>query len=574
MCGVDKMNIVGPFAFQIADCIDDLRSGAGFSYGEMTDLIILAENAVHTATGKENTAAAAGSGKNRLFAVLQRSTADKRFGRCVTAPGRTAPVGTAGIGAQVTVRDIHGFSFPCTVLYAHRYQKARGVLDLPLRREYNKRKTGNREVAGQEEKVLQAEIGKLMEQLRRAYTPYHASAQAAEELETMGYTRLEEREAYTIVRGGRYYVCRDGSALIAFSVGSRPGGFRIVASHLDSPCLKIKGNPLMTGSGCVRLNTEVYGGPLLYAFLNQPLRIAGRMVVREGERLVSRVYTDPHLYIIPSLAVHMQRDANTSLSVNPQTDLQPLVCLSADREGEHGDAAWEAAVSRDLYAVSAAAPVLAGTGEEFLVSPRLDNLTSVYASVEAMRAAGDRGICMIYLADSEEIGSLTRQGAGSDFLRRTAERIADALGEDIHRLLADSFLVSCDNAHAQHPSHPEKSDPTNPVLLGGGVVIKHHAKGNYTTDAFSDALFRTLMQDSGIPYQDFYMRADMPCGGTLGAVSIGQISVRSIDIGLAQLSMHAAIETMCAADYLHLTAALSAFFASPFVFESGDSVHL
>ncbi|MBQ8351742.1 MAG: M18 family aminopeptidase [Clostridia bacterium] len=405
-------------------------------------------------------------------------------------------------------------------------------------------------------------IQELMHALDRSKTAYHAAACAAEELEKKGFSRLEESEEWSLVAGGKYYVIRDGSALIAFCIGQRAGGFRVVASHLDSPCLKVKGNAVTTVGGCAKLNVERYGGGLNYSWLDIPLCLAGRVVSYDEEtgRLSSHLLEDGHRVVIPSLAIHFNREANSGLTLNPQIDLQPVVsldeafkfCLDSEK-GKH-------ILERDLFLANATEPYLAGFDEELLVAPRIDNLTSAFASVAALGEGYDEGVALIYLADNEEVGSRTKQGAGSDFLYAVMARVANATGQTLETILPQSFMVSCDNAHAIHPNHPEKSDPTNPVKLGGGVVIKHHANQNYTTDAFSSAVFKAIMNRAGVAYQDFYMRADMPCGGTLGAISSSQVSIRSVDIGLPQLAMHSATETMCVRDYTCLIEALKAFF--------------
>lgn len=410
---------------------------------------------------------------------------------------------------------------------------------------------------------MQTLIQDLMNDLDYAKTAYHAAARAAEKLEARGFMRLEECDAWQLARGGKYYVLRDGSALIAFCIGRAGSSFRMVASHLDSPCLKVKGEAVSFSGGCAKLPVEKYGGSLHYSWLDIPLCLAGREIVRErdasGQRLYSRLITEKHRVIIPSLAIHFNREVNKGLTLNPQTEMQPIVSLNENFElyPKADDV-----VARDLFLVNTAKPYLAGFDDEMLVSPRIDNLTSAFASVAALDETPEDGVALIYLADHEEVGSQTKQGAGSDFLRTVMLRITAALGEQVERVMAGSFMVSCDNAHAIHPNYADRSDQASPVKLGGGVVIKHHANQNYTTDAFSAAIFKTILQDAGIPYQDFYMRADMPCGSTLGAISSSQVSVRSVDIGLPQLAMHAATETMCAADYVKLVDALRAFFAT------------
>lgn len=402
---------------------------------------------------------------------------------------------------------------------------------------------------------------KLMKFLHTSLTAYHAVENAKKALREKGFSELFEGDIWELREGGKYFVERDGSALIAFSVGSSRGGFRIVASHTDSPCWKVKGNAVTFAGGCAKLNVERYGGVLYYSFLDIPLRLAGRAVYYDeaSGSIHTELVTEKHTVVIPSVAIHFQRDANTALSLNPQTDMQPIVSLRQDFSLSVGKEGKEPLES-DLFLVNATEPFLAGFDDEFLVSPRIDNLTSACASVEALTDAPSEGIAMIYLADNEEVGSHTKQGAGSDFLVATMARITNALGGNLETMLPHTFVVSCDNAHAIHPNHPEKSDPTNPVRLGGGIVIKHHANQNYTTDAVSSAVFKAILQGADVPYQDFYMRSDMPCGGTLGAISSTHVSVRSVDIGLAQLAMHSATETMCVADYPRLIRALRAFF--------------
>lgn len=414
---------------------------------------------------------------------------------------------------------------------------------------------------------MQSNVNKLMKQLSCAKTPYHAVSLCAKELEEKGYIRLDESADWQLVRGGRYFVIRDGSAMIAFCVGEQSGGFRIVASHTDSPCLKIKGDKPIFDKGYLQWNVERYGGGLLYSWLDIPLVLAGREISYDPQtgELCSLLVEDEHRAVIPSLAIHFNREANSSLSLNAQTDMQPILSLSADAYVEK-----ESVLGRDLFLVNAAEPYLAGAKDELLISPRIDNLVSVFASIEALDGAGDTGISMIFLADNEEVGSRTKQGAGSDFLASVARRAAESLGESFDLLLSQSFLVSCDGAHAVHPNHPEKSDLANPVRLGDGVVIKHHAAQNYTTDGFSEALFKAILKKAEVPYQDFYMRADMPCGSTLGAISSTQLALRSVDIGISQLAMHSATETMGVEDYGHLIRALTAFFATDIRLPSYD----
>lgn len=395
----------------------------------------------------------------------------------------------------------------------------------------------------------------LLKFLETSPTAYHAVENAKLYLEYKGFLSLDERENWNLKEGGKYFVTRNGSSLIAF-VYHKSGNFKIVASHTDSPCLKLKEAPEMKGD-FTRLNVETYGGGLYYTFFDRPLRIAGRIIGEENGKLVSKLYASEETFVIPSLAIHMNREANQQFAPDPQTDLLPLYAL--------GDAALNVpALSRDLFVVPAEKPFVSGANGEFLSSPRLDNLTSVCASLDAI-SAKTSGVCVAALFDNEEIGSRTRQGAGSDFLKSALKRISLSQGkteEEFLQSCASSLLISLDNAHSVHPNHPEKCDPTNRAIMGGGIVIKTHANGAYTSDALTTAAVKKIFKDAGVKYQNFYNRSDMQSGGTLGCISFTQLGVPSVDLGLAQLAMHSAVETFAPADYEELKKGLSAFWQS------------
>ena len=400
----------------------------------------------------------------------------------------------------------------------------------------------------------------LTEFLKTSYTAWQAVENAEKILDEAGFAPLSENEPWKIRRGGKYYVVRGGSALIAFTAGEGTG-FRIVASHTDSPCLKLKENPALSDENFTRLNVEPYGGGLYYTFFDRPLKIAGRVATETETGIEAKNFVSDFNVIVPSLAVHMNRDANEKFCPNPQTDLLPLLAV----EKKDFSALLGNPLSADLFAACAEAPFESGTENEFLSSPRIDNLTSVYASLRALIHAEGKGICVAACLDSEEIGSRTRQGAGGDFLRSVLKRVSAALGyhEEEHlRALSSSFLVSMDNAHALHPNHPEKCDPTNRAKLGGGVVIKGHAGGAYTTDALTSAAIKKIFKRAGVKYQTFYNRSDMRSGSTLGAISLGQVSVPSVDLGIAQLAMHSAVETIKKSDYDEAEKGLLAFYES------------
>ena len=406
----------------------------------------------------------------------------------------------------------------------------------------------------------------LTQYLDHSLTAYHAHDNAVSYLAKEGYTELKENEEWKIERNKGYYVSRDGSALIAFNVGKELS-FNIVASHADSPCFKIKANPELKVDGYFKFNVERYGGGIFYSWFDRPLTVAGRVILKDGAKLEAKTFTSEKTFVIPSVAIHFNRSVNDGVKLNPQVDMCPLIGTEIEKGLEielEKFANGKEICDFDLYVVCSQKPFSAGFADEFICSPRIDNLTSAFSSVEAIASAKPKAINVAYIADNEEVGSATKQGAGSKFLFDTLRRISASLGygeEEFERSLASSFMVSDDNAHAVHPNHPELSDPTNRVKLGGGVVIKHHANQNYTSDAFSSSIIKTVFDKAGAAYQDFYMRSDLPCGGTLGAISSKNLSIRSVDIGLAQLAMHSAVETFAAKDYEQAVKGLTAFYS-------------
>lgn len=410
---------------------------------------------------------------------------------------------------------------------------------------------------------------KFFDAMKTSYTAYHASDNAVEILEKEGYKELFEDQPYQLSKQGKYFVRRGGTALIAFKIGNLTDyNFKIVASHIDSPALKLKYNPISDTMGMKKLNVETYGGAINSTFTDVPLKIAGKVYLEKNNRIYGRTYTDSHNYIIPNVAIHMNRKANDGFVYNPQVDLCPLFGLDVDKDyfdkiGEQD----ENVVGYDLFAVNATEPFLSGANDEFFCSPRLDNQICAFASLFSLIDCNNKGVAVAFLADNEEIGSRTAEGADSDFLKKTLKSINKSLGYDrtaFDVAISRSFLVSADNAHAVHPNHSELSDQTNKVIMGGGLVIKHHANKNYTTDGLSSALFEQIMKRENIKTQHFFMRSDLRCGSTLGTLSTAQIAIKSVDIGVAQLAMHSSLETMCASDIDQLEKGLRAFYDSSY----------
>lgn len=450
---------------------------------------------------------------------------------------------------------------------------------------------------------------------------FHSAASICDWLDDAGFTYLPESTAWDLEPGGAYYTQRNGSSVIAWQVGEgvpvpaagaqqadfrfadeldRPVyHFQVAASHADSPTFKVKAVPELDGAGeSLRLNVEAYGGMIDYSWFDRPLGLAGRVLVREdvdeqgadgvtgadgaadADAAVTPVaihsrllFIDRPVAIIPSLAIHMDREVNKGFAPNRQVDLCPL--FSA---GELKAGAFDALVARelgvrpdqvlarDLFLVNLQPAQVWGEGEEFVSSPRLDDLMCAYTSLSAFLQVGaplENRISVYCCFDNEEVGSNTKQGAMSTLLRDTLERINQSLGfssQDLRRALAASFMVSCDNAHAVHPNRPERADERNRCVLNGGLVIKEAANQAYCTDAFSRAVFAALLDRAGVPRQTFANKSDMAGGSTLGNLSNMQVSMHGVDVGCAQLAMHSSYETAGARDVAHAIAAFEAFY--------------
>lgn len=403
-------------------------------------------------------------------------------------------------------------------------------------------------------------IKNLLENLQKSYTSYHAVERVKNTLSDRGFSELDEAAEWKLKSGDKRFVIRDGSAIIAFVVGEELG-FNIVASHTDSPALKLKYNPCVASAGLNKLNVEVYGGAINYTWFDRPLKIAGRISVRKNGKVETYNYASDKNAVIPSLAIHMNRGVNNGATFNPQVDMQPVFGF------EGADLHLPENADYDLFAVCDQAPFLFGPSDELFCSPRIDNLESVFASLEAITATKGKATSVLFAADNEEVGSISKQGAGGTFLRDVLQRICEIKNCKLDIALTKSFMISCDNAHGTHPAHPELNDPTNKVVLGGGVVVKHHAGLHYTTDSISGACFKTIADNAKVKTQDFFMRSDMPCGATLGAISSSRVSVKSVDVGLPQLAMHSAAECAAVGDYLDLIEIFKKFYSEFYLSE-------
>ena len=385
-------------------------------------------------------------------------------------------------------------------------------------------------------------IAQFRDFLDSAHSVYHAVAALSWMLEDEGYQLLSEAESWTLYPGGKYYLTRGGSALMAFRIPEVvPAGFMMSASHGDRPGFKLKENGELTGA-YTRLSTEKYGGMLIAPWLDRPLSVAGRVLVETSEGIESRLLDiDRDLMLIPNVAIHMNRKVNEGYTWNPTVDTLPLLGgknaagrLQTLLEHEAGGKI----LGHDLYLYLRQRATIWGIDAEYISAAGLDDLECVWCATQGfLNAREARSIPVLCVFDSEEVGSCSTQGADSGLLADTLDRICKALDLDVHTMLSNSMMLSADNAHALHPNHPELSDANNAPVPGGGIVLKFNANQKYTTDGASAAVLRTLCSRAQVPVQTYYNRADLPGGSTLGNISSSHVSVLSADIGLAQLAM-------------------------------------
>ena len=416
---------------------------------------------------------------------------------------------------------------------------------------------------------------KLLTFLENSPTSFHAVENMAARLRGEGFEELKEADCWSIEAGGRYFVTRNMSSLIAFRVpGKDFTGFQIISSHSDSPTFKIKENPEMKVEGhYVKLNVEKYGGMLCAPWFDRPLSIAGRLVVRTADGLQTKlVNVDRDLVMIPNLAIHMNRQVNDGYAYNAQSDMLPLYGGEAAAGtlmktiAQSAGVAEEDILGHDLYLYNRMKGSVWGAGEEFFSCGRIDDLQCAFGSLEGFLAGGNAHSVSVHaVLDNEEVGSTTKQGAASTFLLDTLKRLNTALGrtqEQYLTALASSFMVSADNAHGVHPNYTDKADPTNRPYLNGGIVIKFNANQKYTTDAVSAAVFRSVCEKAGVPVQTFTNRSDMAGGSTLGNISNTHVALNTVDIGLPELAMHSPYETGGVLDTEYLIRAAKEFFST------------
>ncbi len=405
----------------------------------------------------------------------------------------------------------------------------------------------------------------ILEFIKKSTDAWHTAEQIKEELNKNGFSELSESDDWKIEEGGKYYVMRNMSSIIAFKVPENPKSFMIVAAHSDSPCLKIKPSVQTEDKEYIKLDIESYGGQILSTWLDRPLSVSGRIVADTKDGIEMRLVNLEDAAVIPSIAPHLNRD---NKELNILKDMPPMYALSKSKRDFMTEIAENAGVKKeqikgfDLMVYNNQDGVI--WGDDFISAPRLDDLQCVYGAMQGFLEGENSGTAQVLcVLDNEEVGSGTKQGAKSDFLASTLIRISESMGKsysDYMKLLSSSFMVSADNAHAVHPNRTEMSDKQNYPILNGGIVIKHNASQKYTTDAVSDAIFKKICEMADVPYQVYANRSDLQGGSTLGNLACEKVSVNTVDIGLSQLAMHSAFETAGNKDTQYLIKAIKKFY--------------
>ncbi len=412
----------------------------------------------------------------------------------------------------------------------------------------------------------------LIHFIAKSPSTFHAVRGIKAALLYAGFTEIREEDTWQIEKGGKYVVTRNGSALMAFTVPEEGAeAFHITASHCDSPTFKIKENPEIADGPYVKLNVEGYGGMIMSTWLDRPLSVAGRLLVTENGHLTEKlVAIDGTMLIIPSVAIHMDRNVNQHKEWKVQKDMLPLYGMTGaktpfmDVIAAAAKVKAEDILAHDLILYSRVPGTIWGEEREFISSPKLDDLQCAFACFRGFTQGQKEKYISVYaLFDNEEVGSATSQGAGSTFLANTLERLARSLGysyDETMAMIARSFMISADNAHSVHPNHPEYADPVNRPVINGGIVIKYSAAQKYATNAFSAAYFKKLCKDHDIPTQAFTNHSDNPGGSTLGNISNTVIAMPTVDIGPPQLAMHSSYETAGVKDTAYLVDAVTKFY--------------
>ena len=422
----------------------------------------------------------------------------------------------------------------------------------------------------------------VIEFIDESPSTYHVVKNCSDILDENGFERIMPREKWEIKKGGKYFLKKSSSTIIAFTVGEDfdvKNGFKIFGAHTDSPCFRIKPNPEIITENVVRLNTEVYGGPILSTWFDRPLSIAGRVIVKGKNSFFPRtvkIKIDEPLLTIPNLAIHQNREVNNGVKIDKQNDVLPVISLinkNFEREGylervilEKTGIKKEDIIDFDLYLYATEKGCLLGANEEFMSSPKIDNLASVYTGlIGLLEAEENQDRINIFVAfDNEEIGSATKQGADSNYLLNTLERISLALGlsrGDFLQMLESSYILSADAAHAAHPAHLGKTDPTNRGKINEGISIKISAKQKYTSDGYSIAVIKQLIEGTEIQIQPFVNESNELGGSTIGPISSTHLDIDGVDLGVPMFAMHSVRELCGIFDVFYLKELAKEFFS-------------
>ena len=418
----------------------------------------------------------------------------------------------------------------------------------------------------------------LLDFLKRSPSPFHATQSMAEALQDAGYQALDERETWQLKPQGRYYVTRNDSSIIAIKRGQHDPvqhGIRMVGAHTDSPCLKVKPQPELARHGYWQLGVEVYGGVLLSPWFDRDLSLAGRVTFKHNGQLQSRLINfQQAIASIPSLAIHLNREANSGWAINAQTELPPILAqlqgetkkdfralLAEQLQREHAISAADV-LDYELCFYDSQPAALVGLNQDFIASARLDNLLSCYAGLQGLLNSNDQHTQVLVCTDHEEVGSNSACGADGPFLEQVLRRMLNT-EEDFVRCIQHSLLISADNAHGIHPNYADKHDANHGPLLNHGPVIKVNANQRYATSSETSSFFKLLCQQAEIPVQSFVTRSDLGCGSTIGPITASQLGVQTIDIGVPTFAMHSIRELAGSKDLSYLVRALQAFYNSP-----------
>lgn len=418
----------------------------------------------------------------------------------------------------------------------------------------------------------------LIDFLKASPTPFHATDSLAMRLDAAGYKHLDEREPWVAEPGGRYYITRNDSSIVAVKLGRRPpveGGMRLIGAHTDSPCLRVKPQPELQRQGFWQLGVEVYGGALLAPWFDRDLSLAGRVTFRHAGKVESQLidFKNP-IAIIPNLAIHLNREANQGWAINAQTELPPILAQVVGDEGadfrdlladqltlEHGLSA-DTVLDYELSFYDTQSAAVIGLNGDFIAGARLDNLLSCYAGLQALLAAEGDETCVLVCTDHEEVGSCSACGADGPMLEQVLRRLLPE-GDAFTRIIQKSLLVSADNAHGVHPNYADKHDGNHGPKLNAGPVIKVNSNQRYATSSETAGFFRHLCLENEVPVQSFVVRSDMACGSTIGPITASQLGVRTVDIGLPTFAMHSIRELAGSHDLAHLVKVLTAFYSCP-----------